>query len=119
MDHKLPYIVEADDGDRGEDVRHYQQRKVPLLYGAGSPVRQPCLSTMLGDELRHISALRNCGSPLQGGRSHSPFHQSFTNQELSPSPVPSLGSDQSLNQRPANLLMPSLSCVSPPSLSPR
>ncbi|KAK5884631.1 hypothetical protein CesoFtcFv8_018432 [Champsocephalus esox] len=119
MDHKLPYIVEADDGDRGEDVRHYQQRKVPLLYGAGSPVRQPCLSTMLGDELRHISALRNCGSPLQGGRSHSPFQQSFTNQELSPSPVPSLGSDQSLNQRPANLLMPSLSCVSPPSLSPR
>ncbi|KAK5855944.1 hypothetical protein PBY51_007573 [Eleginops maclovinus] len=119
MDHKLPYIVEADDGERGEDVRHHQQRKVPLLHGVGSPVHQPCLSTMLGEELHHISALRNCGSPVQGGRSHSPFHLSFTNQELSPSPVPSLSSDQTMNQRPANLLMPSLNCLSPPSLSPR
>lgn len=119
MDHKLPYIVEADDAEREEDVRHTQQRRVPLLHGTDSPVRQPCLSTLLGEELRHINALRICRSPAQGGRGRSPSPQPFANQGLSPSPLSSLISDPDLNLRPANLLMPSLPCVSPLNLSPR
>ncbi|XP_075941609.1 potassium voltage-gated channel subfamily H member 4a [Anarhichas minor] len=120
MDHKLPYIVEADeDSERGEDMTLSQQRRVPLLEGLCSPVRQPCLSTLLGEELRHINALRICRSPVQGGRGHSPTPQPFANQELSRSALPSVISDPDLNHRPANLLMPSLSCVSPLDLSPR
>ncbi|XP_068434337.1 potassium voltage-gated channel subfamily H member 4a [Clinocottus analis] len=118
MDHKLSYIVEADeDAARGEDMRHSQQRRVPLLQGIGNPVHQPCLSTLLGDELRHINALHICRAPVQGCRGHAP--QTFTNQELSPSPLPSLTGNPDFTHRPANLLMPSLSCVSPLDLSPR
>ncbi|XP_035510745.1 potassium voltage-gated channel subfamily H member 4a [Morone saxatilis] len=119
MDHKLPYIIEADDAEHGEDMRHSQQRRVPLLQGAGSPVHQPCLSTLLGEELRHISALRRCRSPVQDGRGRSPSPQPFHNEELSPSPLPRLTIDSGLNHRPAKLLMPSLPCVSPLNLSPR
>nr|XP_033499887.1 potassium voltage-gated channel subfamily H member 4a [Epinephelus lanceolatus] len=118
-DHKLPYVVEADHAEHGEDKRHSQQRGVPLLLGMGSPVRQPCLSSLLGEELRHINALHLCRSPIQGGRGRSPSPQPLANQELSPSPLPSHTGDPSLNHRPANLLMPSLPCVSPLSLSPR
>ncbi|XP_074512253.1 potassium voltage-gated channel subfamily H member 4a [Sebastes fasciatus] len=117
-DHQLPYIVEADDAERGDDMRHSQQRRVPLLP-AGSPVRQPCLGTLLGEELRHINALSICRSPVQGGRGPSPSSQPFAHQELSSSPLSSLTSDPGLNHRPANLLMPSLPCISPLNLSPR
>ncbi|XP_070778667.1 potassium voltage-gated channel subfamily H member 4a [Enoplosus armatus] len=116
VDRKLPYIVEADDTEHGEDMRHSQQRRVPLLHGIGSPVHQPCLSTLLGEELRHINALRLCQSPVQGGRGRIPSPQPFINEELSPSPLPS---DPGLNHQPAELLMPSLPCVSPLNLSPR
>ncbi|KAI3359550.1 hypothetical protein L3Q82_013947 [Scortum barcoo] len=119
MDHKLPYIIEEDHVERGEASRHSQQKKVPLLHGIGSPVRQPCLSTLLGDELRHINALRLCRSPVQGGRGCSPSPQPFTNEELSSSPLPSRTNDSGLDHRPAELLMPSLPCVSPLNLSPR
>ncbi|XP_044038231.1 potassium voltage-gated channel subfamily H member 4a isoform X2 [Siniperca chuatsi] len=119
VDHKLPYIVEADDAEHGDNTRHSQQRRVPLLHGKGSPVHQPCLSTLLGEELRHISALHLCRSPVQGCRGCSPSPQPFINKELSPSPLPSLTSNPGLNHRPAELLMPSLPCVSPLNLSPR
>ncbi|KAM8845947.1 potassium voltage-gated channel subfamily H member 4a isoform 2-T2 [Spinachia spinachia] len=107
MDPKLPYIVEADEhAQGGEDLRQSQQRRV----------NPPCLSTLLGEELRHISALRICRSPVQGGGGgRGPSPQPFTNQ----SALPSLTRDPYLNRRPANLLMPSLSCVSPLDLSPR
>ncbi|XP_023279760.1 potassium voltage-gated channel subfamily H member 8-like, partial [Seriola lalandi dorsalis] len=119
MDHKLPFIIEADDAEHGEDMKHSQQRRVPLLQRMGSPVHQPCLSTLLGEELRHINALRLCRSPVQGSRGHSPSPQAFTREELSLSPLPCLTSDPDLNHRPAKLLMPSLPCVSPLNLSPR
>uniref|UniRef100_A0A3B4UXB2 Voltage-gated delayed rectifier potassium channel KCNH4 n=1 Tax=Seriola dumerili TaxID=41447 RepID=A0A3B4UXB2_SERDU len=119
MDHKLPFIIEADDAEHGEDMKHSQQRRVPLLQRMGSPVHQPCLSTLLGEELRHINALRLCRSPVQGNRGHSPSPQVFTGEELSLSPLPCLTSDPDLNHRPAKLLMPSLPCVSPLNLSPR
>lgn len=119
MDHKLPYIIEEDDVEHGDAMRRSQQKKVPLLHGKGSPVRQPCLSTLLGEELRHINALRLCRSPVQGGRGRSPSPQPFINEELSSSPLPSFASDPGLNHQPAELLMPSLPCVSPLNLSPR
>lgn len=119
MDRKLPYIIETDNAERGEDLRHPQQRRVPLLQGVGSPVRQPCLSSLLGEELRHISALRLCRSPVQDGRGRSPSPQLFPTEELSPSPLPRLRNEPGLSHRPAKLLMPSLPCVSPLNLSPR
>lgn len=117
MDHKLPHIIEADDEEHGEDMRHSQQRSVPLLHGRGSPDRQPRLSTLLGEELRHINALHLCRSPVQDGRGCSPTPQPFANEE--PSPSTTLTRDPGLNHRPAKLLMPSLPCVSPLNLSPR
>ncbi|KAF1379765.1 hypothetical protein PFLUV_G00179430 [Perca fluviatilis] len=119
MGHKLPYIVEADEDEHGEDRRHSQQRRLPLVHGIGSAVRQPCLSSLLGKEFHHINALHIGRLPVQDGRGQSPSPQPIANQELSPSPLPSLTSDPGLNHRPANLLMPSLPCVSPLNLSPR
>ncbi|XP_020488283.2 potassium voltage-gated channel subfamily H member 4a [Labrus bergylta] len=116
VDQKLPFIIESDGLYHGEDVKHTQQRKLPLLHETGSPVRQPCLSTLLGEELHHINAFRLCRSPVQGGRGRSPSPQPFFSEELSPSPLPGLISDSGL---PAKLLMPSLPCVSPLNLSPR
>nr|XP_046272540.1 potassium voltage-gated channel subfamily H member 4a [Scatophagus argus] len=118
MDHKLPYIIEHD-VDHGEDTRHFQQRRSPLLHGIGSPIRQSRLSTLLGEELRHINALHLCRSPVQDGRGRSPSPQPFPKEELSSSPLPGLTSDPGLSHRPAKLLMPSLPCVSPLNLSPR
>ncbi|KAM4598219.1 potassium voltage-gated channel subfamily H member 4a [Polymixia lowei] len=115
MDHKLPFIVDA---EHDEDMGHSHQRRLPLLQGAGSPVRQTCLSTLLGEELRHINALRLCRSPVQGCRGRSPSPQPLPSEEVSPSPLPAL-SDQSSSYRPAKLLIPSLHCVSPLDLSPR
>ncbi|TNN52777.1 Potassium voltage-gated channel subfamily H member 4 [Liparis tanakae] len=118
--HKLPYIVEADEeAERGEDARHSQQRRAPLLQGTGFPVPQPCLRTLLGEELRHINALHICRAPVQGGHGHGQPPQPLANQELSPSPVPGRTSDPYFSHRPANILMPSMSCVSPLDLSPR
>ncbi|XP_074552127.1 potassium voltage-gated channel subfamily H member 4a [Halichoeres trimaculatus] len=116
VDHKVPFIIEADDLELGEDVRHAQQRKLPLFQEAGSPVHQPCLSSLLGEELRHINALRLCRSPVQGGRGLSPSPQPYFTEELSPSPLPG---DSGSAHRPAKLLVPSLPCVSPLNLSPR
>uniref|UniRef100_A0A3B4ZLA3 Voltage-gated delayed rectifier potassium channel KCNH4 n=1 Tax=Stegastes partitus TaxID=144197 RepID=A0A3B4ZLA3_9TELE len=111
-DHKLPFIIEANNAEHDEDLKSSQQRRVPLLQGMSSPVHQPRLSTLLGEELRHISALHMCRSPVQGGRGRSPSPQPFIGDELSPSPLPT-------DHRPAKLLMPSLPCVSPLNLSPR
>uniref|UniRef100_UPI003AAF9361 potassium voltage-gated channel subfamily H member 4a n=1 Tax=Centroberyx gerrardi TaxID=166262 RepID=UPI003AAF9361 len=119
MDHKLPFIVEANDVEHGEGMGHSHQRRLPLLHGMGSPVRQPCLSTLLGEELRHINALRLCRSPVQDCRGRSPSPQPFPNEELCPSPLPTLTNDPGLSHRPAKLLIPSLHCVSPLDLSPR
>ncbi|XP_069565197.1 potassium voltage-gated channel subfamily H member 4a [Brachyistius frenatus] len=117
--HKLPFIIEANDEVQSDNMTYSQQKRVPLLQATGSPVHQPCLSTLLGEELRHINALHLCRSPVQGGRGCSPSPQPFINEELSTSPLPSLSGDPGLNHRPAKLLMHSLPCVSPLNLSPR
>lgn len=114
----LPYIIGADDGEHEDDKRHSQQRRVPLLYGIGSPSHQPRLSPLLGEELRPVRA-HLCRSPVQDGRGYSPSSRPFTNAELSPSPSARLNGDPGSTNRPAKLLMPSLPCVSPLNLSPR
>uniref|UniRef100_A0A3Q3ISH0 Voltage-gated delayed rectifier potassium channel KCNH4 n=1 Tax=Monopterus albus TaxID=43700 RepID=A0A3Q3ISH0_MONAL len=96
-----------------------KQRRVPLPQGMGGSVHQPCLSTLLGDELSHLSALHPCQSPVPCRRGHSPTPQPFTHEQLSPSHLSSLTSDPGLNHQPVKLLMPSMHCISPVSLSPR
>ncbi|KAM9780371.1 potassium voltage-gated channel subfamily H member 4a [Neosynchiropus ocellatus] len=102
VDHKVPFIVEEDEAEYADDN---PQRGVPLLRASlsGSPVHQPCLGSLLCEDARHVSALRLCRSPVQGGGA---------TEDLSPSNL-------DFAQRLPNLLMPSMPCVSPLSLSPR
>ncbi|KAK2829592.1 hypothetical protein Q7C36_017582 [Tachysurus vachellii] len=72
------------------------------------------LSAMLGEELRHFGMLRLCRSPTQGYRGQSPSPNPPASEDLCP-PVIDTGSVN----RPAKLLIPSLTCVSPLDLSPR
>uniref|UniRef100_A0A672HJC1 Voltage-gated delayed rectifier potassium channel KCNH4 n=1 Tax=Salarias fasciatus TaxID=181472 RepID=A0A672HJC1_SALFA len=116
LDRKLPYIIEADNAKHAEPSRYPQQRRVPVLQGMSSPDRQPCLTSLLGEELQHISALHLCRSPVQGSRGHSPSQQPFIHEELA---APTLAAVPGLDRRPTKLLMPSLPCVSPLNLSPR
>ncbi|KAM3863800.1 potassium voltage-gated channel subfamily H member 4a [Diretmus argenteus] len=118
-DHKLPFIVETDYVEHGEDAGQSHQQRLPLLRGPGSPVQEPCLSTLLGEELRHINAIRLCRSPVQGCRGRSPSPQALAYDERSPSPLPTLTNNPDLSRRPTKLLIPSLHCVSPLDLSPR
>ncbi|KAL0992777.1 hypothetical protein UPYG_G00098250 [Umbra pygmaea] len=124
MDHKLPFIVEAEDAASGEDVSHCStggshQSRLPLLHGLGGPIRHPGLSNTLGEELRNASALRLCRSPVQGCRGRSPSPQRLSNEEIPLAAVPAMVTEDSLCHRPAKLLIPSLHCVSPLDLSPR
>ncbi|CAN9505479.1 unnamed protein product [Ophioblennius macclurei] len=119
LDRKLPYIIEADNTKHVETNKYSQHRRVPLLQGMVNPDHQPCLTTLLGEELQHISALHLCRSPVQGGRGHSPSPQPFIQEELAPTPLSNLSSVPGLDHRPTKLLMPSLPCVSPLNLSPR
>ncbi|XP_041858378.1 potassium voltage-gated channel subfamily H member 4a [Melanotaenia boesemani] len=118
MDHKLPFIIEANDAEQADNMKDPQQMRVPLIQGLGSPVHQSCLHTS-GEEVQDITALHLCRSPVQGGRGRSPSPQPFISEELSLSPLLSLTNDSGLNQRPVKLLLPSLPCVSPLNLSPR
>ncbi|XP_061567176.1 potassium voltage-gated channel subfamily H member 4a [Cololabis saira] len=118
MDHKLPYIIEANDAVQEDNMKYSQQGRVPLLQGFGSPVHQPCLHTS-GEELQRIKALNLCRSPAQGSRGRSPSPQPFVGEEPSPAHVLGLNDHSGFNRRPANLLLPSLPCVSPLNLSPR
>ncbi|KAM8824429.1 uncharacterized protein ACB058_020673 [Synchiropus picturatus] len=102
VDHKVPFIVEEDEAEYGDDST---QRGAPLLQASlsSSPVHQPCLSSLLCEDVRHVNTLRLCRSPVQGGGA---------NEDLSPS-------NPDFTQRLPKLLMPSMPCVSPLSLSPR
>ncbi|TRZ15671.1 hypothetical protein HGM15179_011436 [Zosterops borbonicus] len=94
LEKPLPSIVE--DEEEPEDV--FQQspastsRRKLLLPALSSSVRRGSLSSLLGDELCQVSALRhNCPSPRDGG----------------------------VGRRPGKLLIPSLHTNGPPDLSPR
>ncbi|NWT73031.1 KCNH4 protein, partial [Prunella himalayana] len=102
----LPSIVEAEE----EPDEVFQQspastpRRKLLLPALSSSVRRGSLSSLLGDELCQVSALRhNCPCPARGSRS----------------PSPQCRRDGGVGRRPAKLLIPSLHSSGPPDLSPR
>lgn len=88
-------------------------RRKLLLPALSSSVRRGSLSSLLGDELCQVSALRhNCHSPARGSRGRSPSPQCRRDTRL-------LERDGGVGRRPAKLLIPSLHTHGPPDLSPR
>ncbi|KAM6312181.1 voltage-gated delayed rectifier potassium channel KCNH4 [Podargus strigoides] len=111
----LPSILE----DQEEPDEIFQRspatitRRKLLLPQLSSPARRGSLSSLLGDELCQISALRrNCRSPARCCRSRSPSPQCWRDAQLSEQ-------EDSAGRRPAKLLIPSLHTYGPPDLSPR
>ncbi|NXX20143.1 KCNH4 protein, partial [Podargus strigoides] len=111
----LPSILE----DQEEPDEIFQRspatitRRKMLLPQLSSPARRGSLSSLLGDELCQISALRrNCRSPARCCRSRSPSPQCWRDAQLSEQ-------EDSAGRRPAKLLIPSLHTYGPPDLSPR
>ncbi|KAJ3601617.1 hypothetical protein NHX12_032585 [Muraenolepis orangiensis] len=109
----------ADHAEKAEDASLPHHRRVPLLHAMGSPVGQPCLSNLLGEELRHNNSLRMCRSPVRGGgRCEIPSPLLLLNEEVPP--TPSFGPDPGSGCRQTSkLLNPSLHSFSPLDLSPR
>ncbi|XP_063073461.1 potassium voltage-gated channel subfamily H member 4a [Engraulis encrasicolus] len=135
-DSKLPFIIRSEeDDDMGNDTGGFpcSPGKLPLRSSLGSPCPQSSLTDMLGEELRHFGMLRLCRSPTQGFRGRSPSPQPGK-EELSPHHHhhhhqhhhggglghhhPTTDSSSSCH-RPAKLLIPAITSVSPLDLSPR
>lgn len=88
-------------------------RRKLLLPQLSSPARHGSLSSLLGDELCQISALRrNCRSPARCSRGRSPSPQCRRDPRLPEQ-------EGGVGRRPAKLLIPSLHAYGPPDLSPR
>ncbi|NXH47552.1 KCNH4 protein, partial [Dicaeum eximium] len=109
----LPSIVE----DEEEPDEVFQQsaastsRRKLLLPALSSSVRRGSLSSLLGDELCPVSALRHgCHSPARSSRSPSPQCRRDPR---------ALERDGGVGRRPGKLLIPSLHSSGPPDLSPR
>lgn len=98
-----------DEDDPGQEVG-----RQPLLASMEGNSNHSALSAMLGEELRHFGMLRLCRSPTQGYRGQSPSPHPPGSEELCPPVI-----DTGPVNRPAKLLIPSLTCVSPLDLSPR
>ncbi|NXJ79679.1 KCNH4 protein, partial [Trogon melanurus] len=111
----LPSILE-DEEDSDEVFQHSPTtitRRKLLLPQLSSPARRDSLSSLLGDELCQISALRrNCRSPARCSRGRSPSPQCRRDAQ----PPEREGGT---GRRPAKLLIPSLHAYGPPDLSPR
>uniref|UniRef100_A0A3B3UHV6 Voltage-gated delayed rectifier potassium channel KCNH4 n=1 Tax=Poecilia latipinna TaxID=48699 RepID=A0A3B3UHV6_9TELE len=127
---KLPPIVETKSDDP-DDAFHLspatRSRRNLLLPNFTSPVRRTSLGNLLGDELRQFNALRRCRSPN--------LSRGFLGQSLSPQPPSKKEHSTSLStptqastsangepgdeQKPAKLLIPTVTCFPPPDLSPR
>nr|XP_015831382.2 potassium voltage-gated channel subfamily H member 4a [Nothobranchius furzeri] len=118
VDHKLPYVIEANDPEQADGTNFSWQRSFPLLQALSSPVHQSRRST-LGEELQHPESLLRCRSPAPGSRGRSPSPHPFNKNELSPSPLLSFNNDSDFIHRPSKLLIPALPCASPLNLSPR
>ncbi|XP_054032677.1 potassium voltage-gated channel subfamily H member 4 isoform X1 [Dryobates pubescens] len=114
-DKPLPSIVE--DEEESDEVFQYSpaavSRRKLLLPQLSSPARRSSLSSLLGDDLCQISALRrNCRSPARCSRGRSPSPQCRRDVRLPER-------EGSAGRRPAKLLIPSLHSDGPPDLSPR
>ncbi|CAL8259816.1 unnamed protein product [Arctogadus glacialis] len=145
-DHKLPSIVETKGGGGGggsgpEDPEapeafglspaSVRSGRNLLLPSFGSPVRRTSLGNLLGDELRQFNALRRCRSPnlSRGARALSLTPQLAPKKEHGLHTVaPAVGASGATvgargqpggEQRPAKLLIPTVTCFAPPDLSPR
>ncbi|NXN11751.1 KCNH4 protein, partial [Indicator maculatus] len=111
----LPSIVE--DEEESDEVFQYSPTAVShrklLLPQLSSPARRSSLSSLLGDDLYQISALRrNRRSPARCSRGRSPSPQCRRDVRLPER-------EGSTSRRPAKLLIPSLHSDGPPDLSPR
>ncbi|KAF4084590.1 hypothetical protein AMELA_G00107830 [Ameiurus melas] len=75
----------------------------------------PNLGNLLGDELRQFNALRRCRSPVRGTRKSVSPKQHPKSDHTSPATT----QEGFAARKPNKLLIPTLSCFSPPDLSPR
>lgn len=116
MDHTLPYIIKEDEEELRDDKTPSLQRRAPLFIGTGSPAQRLCVSPLSEEKRCQVDALGLRRSPAPG---RSPSAQPFSSEELSPSSLARLNRAAASNNRPTNLLMPSVPCVSPLNLSPR
>ncbi|XP_076213189.1 voltage-gated delayed rectifier potassium channel KCNH4 isoform X2 [Aptenodytes patagonicus] len=111
----LPSILE-DEEEPDEVFQHSpatMTRRKLLLPQLSSPARHGSLSSLLGDELCQVSALRrNCRSPARCSQGRSPSPQCRRDAQL-------LEREGGMGRRPAKLLIPSLHAYGPPDLSPR
>ena len=120
-DSKIPAIVETSE-DASDDFFHLspasRSRKNLLLPSLGNPVRRTSLSNLLGDELRQFNVLRRVRSP-------APSPKVAPKRDHAPQQVGALqhhdngGGGAGSLRKPANLLIPTVSCCGPPDLSPR
>ncbi|XP_041939568.1 potassium voltage-gated channel subfamily H member 4 isoform X1 [Alosa sapidissima] len=117
VESKIPSIVETSE-DASDDFFRLspssRSRKNLLLPTLGSPVRRTSLSNLLGDELRQFNAMRRSRSPAPSPkvppkRDHTPQQGGVLQQHH----------DNGSLRKPANLLIPNVSCCGPPDLSPR
>uniref|UniRef100_UPI0037E9683C voltage-gated delayed rectifier potassium channel KCNH4-like n=1 Tax=Semicossyphus pulcher TaxID=241346 RepID=UPI0037E9683C len=127
---RLPSIIETK-GDDPDDSFHLspatRSRRNLLLPSFSSPVRRTSLGNLLGDELRQFNALRRCRSPnlSRGFHGQSPSPQPPSKKEHSTptgAPAPASTSTQGesgAEQKPSQLLIPTVTCFAPPDLSPR
>ncbi|XP_030076348.1 voltage-gated delayed rectifier potassium channel KCNH4 [Microcaecilia unicolor] len=111
----LPSILE-DDGEADNFFRHSPAtitRRKLLLPNLNSPVRRGSLSSLLGDDLRQLSALRRtCRSPARCSKGRSPSPQCRKEGKNS-------NADSGNSQKPSKLCIPVLNTFGPPDLSPR
>ncbi|KAK0154188.1 Potassium voltage-gated channel subfamily H member 4 [Merluccius polli] len=138
IEHKLPSIVETKGGGCGPEEPELfglspvslRTRRNLLLPSFSSPVRRTSLGNLLGDELRQFNALRRCRSPnlSRGVRAQSLTPQLTAKREHAvPAATPAAGSSATKvaqgepggEQKPTNLLIPTVTCFAPPDLSPR
>ncbi|XP_025926982.1 potassium voltage-gated channel subfamily H member 4 [Apteryx rowi] len=115
LEKPLPSILE--DGEEPDDIFQHSPaaiaRRKLLLPSLSSPGRRGSLSSLLGDELCQLSALRrNCRSPARCRRGRSPSPRCRRDAPLS-------DREAGGGRKPAKLLIPSLHSYGPPDLSPR
>ncbi|XP_069761064.1 voltage-gated delayed rectifier potassium channel KCNH4-like [Narcine bancroftii] len=110
---KLPSILESE--DEPNEYSHLspaaKTRRKLTLPGLNSPNRRGSLGSLLGEELKHYSAIRlGSRSPRKCRKVGSPQHKKEDSTYC--------GGNGNV-RKPAKLLLPSLNCCGPPDLSPR